>query len=269
MRRRPRAEDYPFFDNAGMPIAYAHRGGALTGDGLGLENTMVAFATAVELGYRYIETDVRATADGVLLAFHDGTLERSTDRTGVIARLPYDAVRKAKIDGREPIPLLADVLSSWPDLHVNIDAKANSAVQPLASAIAEHRAWDRVCVASFNARRLSYLRQLVGRRVASALSPVEVAAWRYLPRPVLRQLSIGRGGQAAQVPVRHGPVEVVTCGFIERAHDLGKVVHVWTIDAPAQMCALLDQGVDAIISDRIDLLRDVFQARGVWNGPRR
>lgn len=262
-----RTEDYPYFDNAGLPIAYAHRGGALTGENLGLENSMVAFARAVDLGYRYLETDVRATADGVLLAFHDATLERNTDRTGVIGQLPYDEVRKARIDGREPIPLLDEVFTSWPDLRINIDAKAERAVLPLAEAIAQHRAWDRVCVASFSPSRLHRLRRLLGPRVASALSPVEIAAWRYLPQRVLLGLTIGNRGQAAQVPARLGAVEIVSRGFVERAHELGKLVHVWTVDAPAQMRELLDLGVDAIISDRIDLLRDVFRARGVWREP--
>ena len=96
---------WPFLDHPG-PLAFAHRGGA----GEWPENTMPAFEHAVGLGYRYVETDVHATADGVLVAFHDDALDRVTDRTGKIADLPWSYVAEARVDGREPIPRLDDLL---------------------------------------------------------------------------------------------------------------------------------------------------------------
>ena len=109
---------YPFLDWPG-PLAFAHRGGASEAP----ENTMPAFEHAVRLGYRYLETDAHVTADGVLIAFHDDRLDRVTDRTGVIAELPWSEVQRARVDGREPIPLLEDLLAAWPDVRVNIDPK--------------------------------------------------------------------------------------------------------------------------------------------------
>jgi glycerophosphoryl diester phosphodiesterase len=258
------SRDYPFFDNGGLPIAFAHRGGALTGDNVGLENSMVAFQAAVSLGYRYLETDVHATGDGVLLAFHDHTLDRVTDRRGTIAELPYAEVRKARIGGREPIPLLADLLAAWPTVRVNVDCKSASAVAPLVRVIGEQRAAARVCVASFSPRRLHALRRRLGPGVATALGSVGVVALRFLPTDALRRLILRGGAQAAQVPVRHRGIAVATPSLIARAHALGKQVHVWTVDAPAEMERLLDLGVDAIITDRTDLLRDVYRARGLW-----
>ncbi len=97
-----RAAAYAYFD---VPFAaYAHRGGALYPPNLHRENTRHAFQQAVDLGYRYLETDVHATADGVLVAFHDHVLDRVTDRTGPIARLPYAEVARARIGGRRPDP---------------------------------------------------------------------------------------------------------------------------------------------------------------------
>ena len=107
-----------FLDSPG-PLAFAHRGGAAHQP----ENSWRAFEHAVGLGYRYLETDARATADGVLLAFHDETLDRLTGRKGRIAELPYRTVATALIDGREPIPKLEDLLGSWPDARFNIDVK--------------------------------------------------------------------------------------------------------------------------------------------------
>ena len=259
-----RARDFPYFDHGGVPIPFAHRGGALTGENVGLENSLVAFEAAVELGYRYLETDVRATHDGVLLAFHDPTLDRMTDGTGLVAELAYADVARARIAGREPIPLLADILTAWPRVRVNVDAKSDAAVEPLARCIDEHQAWDRVCVATFSAPRLHRLRRRLDPRVPTAYSAVGVGALRVLRGRRLRRLTAARG-VAAQVPLRRGRLEVVTASFVERAHDLGKQVHVWTIDDPAEMNRLLDLGVDGIISDRIDLLRETFEARGIWH----
>ncbi|HYU85192.1 MAG TPA: glycerophosphodiester phosphodiesterase family protein, partial [Kribbellaceae bacterium] len=108
---------FSFLENDG-PIAMAHRGGALHPDNVGYENSMKAFAHAVGLGYRYLETDVHATRDGVVVAFHDSSLDRVTDRTGVIADLPWSEVSKARINGHEPIPLLSDLLDRWPDVRL-------------------------------------------------------------------------------------------------------------------------------------------------------
>jgi glycerophosphoryl diester phosphodiesterase len=260
-----RADDYPFFDNSGRPLAFAHRGGALTGASIGLENSMVAFEGAVRLGYRYVETDVHATADGVALAFHDHTLDRVTDLTGAVADLPYAQVRRALIGGREPIPLLADALAAWPDLRWNIDCKARQAIEPLALVIEEQGAWDRVCVASFSPWRLSRLRARLGPRVVTSYAALGITGLRLLPTYRLRWLAVGPSGLAAQVPVSAGPLDIVTAAFVQRAHDLGKQVHVWTVDDPAQMSRLLDLGVDGLITDRADLLREVLAARGLWN----
>jgi hypothetical protein len=139
---------HPYFDHDG-PLALAHRGFSLEG----LENSMRAFAAAVELGYSYVETDVHATADDVLVAFHDATLDRVTDSSGVIAQLPWSTVRQARIGGVEPIPQLEELLGTWPELRVNIDVKAASAVAPTIRAIERTRAHERVCIASFSDAR--------------------------------------------------------------------------------------------------------------------
>ena len=115
-----RAEDHPYFD-APTPIGLAHRGGAKLAANLHLENTLSAFRRAVGLGYRYLETDVHATVDGVLLAFHDSRLDRVTDTPGRIAELPWATVRAARINGAEPIPLLSELLEEFPGVRINID----------------------------------------------------------------------------------------------------------------------------------------------------
>ena len=84
-------------DQPGSVIAMAHRGGALHPDLSGAENTLHAFRHAVDLGYRYLETDVHATSDGVLLAIHDEALDRVTDNVGLLADLTAEQVALARI----------------------------------------------------------------------------------------------------------------------------------------------------------------------------
>jgi glycerophosphoryl diester phosphodiesterase len=246
------AASHPYLDWHG-PVPFAHRGGASDAP----ENTMPAFQYAIDLGYRYIETDVQVTSDGVLVAFHDNDLRRTCGRQGRISDLPWSEVRTALVDGKAPIPLLEDLLGAWPDVRVNIECKSDAAVTALVSTLQRTTALDRVCVGAFSDRRIRRLRALLGDGLCSALGPAGVVALRF-GRP--RSLA----GQTAQVPVRQGPLTVVDQAFVDRAHRLGIHVHVWTIDEPAEMQRLLDLGVDGLMTDRPAVLRDVFEARGHW-----
>jgi glycerophosphoryl diester phosphodiesterase len=242
----------PFLDWPG-PIPFAHRGGASDEP----ENTLPAFQHAVDLGYRYLETDVQVTRDGVLVAFHDADLLRTTGRPGRIDELTWAEVRTARVSGREPIPLLDDLLGAFPEARVNIDCKTDRAVDALVAAIRRTASHGRVCIGAFGDRRLRTMRRRLGARVATSLSPVQVTSLR------LAGWAAG-GGECAQVPVKQGPVRVVDRNFVGRSHRAGLQVHVWTIDDAATMRRLLDLGVDGIMTDRPAVLKQVLQDRGQW-----
>jgi len=267
MRTRTRdrlvATDYAYLDHPG-PLAFAHRGGTGLAGNSGLENTMAAFQAAVDLGYAYLETDVHVTADGAVVAFHDASLDRTTGTEGRIAELTYADLRSRLIRGRETIPLLEDVLQTWPHARVNIDVKVRGAIDPVVRVVRRNGAESRVCFASFSERRIRRVRRLLGPQVATAYGPLGVAALRTLPLDGLRRQLLSAPVPCLQVPWRARRFEVVTPAFVQRAHALGKHVHVWTIDDPDDIRTLLDRGVDGIISDRIDVLRDVLLERGQW-----
>jgi glycerophosphoryl diester phosphodiesterase len=244
-------------------LAFAHRGGAYHPEIEGLENTMQAFQHAVDLGYDYLETDVHVTKDGVLLAFHDRVLDRVTDATGRIAERTYAEVQRALIRDSGRVPTLAELFDAFPHARFNIDLKAPGAVVPLARFLDEREAWDRVCVGSFSGRRLRRFRRLTGGRVATSASPGEVAAYRVLPARVARAVTRGRP-RVLQVPHKRGRLTIVTPGLVRRAHQAGVHVHVWTVDDPDEMRALLDRGVDGLMTDRTDILRSVLTENGRW-----
>ena len=261
---------HPFLVESG-PIAFAHRGGA----GEAPENTLAAFEIAVRLGYRYLETDVHLTRDGVLVAFHDERLDRVTDRTGAIAELGIAEVEAADAghtfspDGGRTfpfrgcgirVPRLEEILARWPDARVNIDPKSDACVGPLAALLDRLGAWERVCVGSFSDRRLRRIRALGRGRACTSMGPQAVALARLTTASgLMRRL----GADCIQVPISRGPIPIVTERFIAAAHRAGLPVHVWTINDETTINELLDLGVDGIMSDRLRLLRDVLTSRGV------
>lgn len=252
-------------DQPGAVLAFAHRGGARHPELTGLENTLVAFEHAVRLGYRYLETDVHQTRDGVLLAVHDHALDRVTGTPLTIATSSYDDLAGALIGGREPIPTMAELLEHFPRARFNIDLKAELAVTGLADLVERTGAHERVCIGSFSEARLRAFRRRVSRPVATSYGPVGVGLSRFAPRLLAETVLRGRG-DALQVPHRLRGVTIVTEHFVARAHAAGRPVHVWTVDDRAQMDELLDLGVDGLMSDRTDVLREVLMDRGQWMG---
>ncbi|MEW2249684.1 glycerophosphodiester phosphodiesterase [Streptomyces sp. NPDC006975] len=248
---------HPYLDHPG-PIAFAHRGGAAEG----LENTMAQFRRAVEAGYQYIETDVHATKDGRLVAFHDATLDRVTDGAGRIADLPWSQVRDARVAGREPVPLFDDLLDVFPDVRWNVDVKAEAALHPFLNLIARANAWDRICLGSFSEARVVRAQRLAGPKLATSYGTRGVLNLRLRSWGV--PAALRRSAVAAQVPEVQSGIQVVDRRFVRFAHAHGLQVHVWTVNEPERMHRLLDLGVDGIMTDHIDTLRKVMEERGVW-----
>lgn len=261
---------HPFLDGP-TPVAIAHRGGAEEAP----ENTLEAFEAAVALGYRYLETDAHVSRDGVVVAFHDPRLDGVTDRAGAIADLTIaeieaaDAGYRFSPDGGQSfpfrgrglrVPRLAELLTRWPHARVNIDPKDDACVEPLVALIDRLTAWERVCFGSFSDRRLRGIRTRSRGRACTSMGPSAVAVARAasLTGRMPRQ-----GADCLQVPIRSGRVPIVTAGFVRAAHRAGLHVHVWTVNDPATMHALLDLRVDGIMTDRPRTLRDVFTARGL------
>ena len=254
------AHRFAYLD-APTPIAFAHRGGAAVGD----ENSMTAFARSVAAGYRYLETDVHATADGVAVVFHDDTLDRMLGRPGRIEDITLAELRTVRIGGATVVPTLAELLEEFPECRLNVDLKADSSVDPTIETIWRCNARDRVLLASFSDRRIRWARRVCGPRQATSLGQREVAALRFASLHGRGLAGFVPGVAAAQGPVRYAGVPVVDARFVAHAHRLGMQVHVWTVDDPARMRELLDLGVDGIMTDHIEVLREVLTERGQWS----
>lgn len=259
---------FAFLDNPGAVgtdesvLALAHRGGT----GRHPENTLEAFADAIAQGYRYIETDVHASSDGTLFAFHDPDLGRVTGVEAAIADLTADEIDKIRFGVRNyRVPRFDDLLTTWPDVRINIDPKADAAVQPLERTLAPRDDIERFCVGSFSDRRLRYLRREIGPDLCTSMGPID------LIRLFVASKGIPVGSfdaPCAQVPLEYKKSFVSlgfdTADFIDEAHNRGIDVHFWTIDDRPTMNRLIDLGVDGIMTDRPSVLRSVLTDRKLW-----
>jgi glycerophosphoryl diester phosphodiesterase len=242
------------------PMAIAHRGGAA----LAPENTLAAFGLATSLGFRYLETDVRLTRDGELICFHDATLDRVTDGRGRVQRHSLREVRALRVGGSEPIPTLGEALEAFGGSNFTVDLKEEAGIEPLARLLRHGPLAARVCVAGAWDSWLARLRALVPT-VHTALGWRSLSALVWCSRtstPVPRRIATA---PFAHVPIRLGSVPIFVRRLVTQAHRIGVRVVVWTVDEPSVMHRLLDLGVDGIITDRPDVLREVLITRGVWS----
>jgi glycerophosphoryl diester phosphodiesterase len=237
-------------------IAMAHRG--FTSFRLPM-NSMGAFHEAAKLGFRYIETDVRATRDGVAVILHDRKLRPESGVPGAIDQLSWRDVRKANLGAAESIPALEELLSALPEMRINIDIKH-------ASAIERANAHNRVLITSFSERRRRRALGLLSKRVASSAGTGAFLAVLMTRTPGARAYAwrMLHDSDCVQLPPRLGGLSIITPGLARAVHASGRQVHAWTVDDPDAMNALFDIDVDGIITDRADLLRDVLVARGEW-----
>ena len=241
------------------PLAIAHRGGA----GLAQENSLAAFALASALGLRYLETDIRVTSDGQLVCFHDATLERVTSATGPVRSKSLRELRALRINGIEPIPTFDEALDAFPDQCFSVDLKDQVAIEPLVKTLRRKGVAERVCIAGAWDGWLAHVRREVPE-VTTALGWRSLTALLSCARAGLRPPKALATAEFAHVPIKLGRVPIYVERLVAMSHDIGVRVVVWTVDEPVVMRRLLDAGVDAIITDRPDVLREVLLSRDQW-----
>lgn len=251
--------------SAEHPLRFAHRGSRV----LWPENTTQAFQGAVDLGYRYIETDIQLTADGVVVVFHDDNLDRVTNGTGRIRDWRWEDVSRLDAawsfgpddgyplrDSGHRISRLDDVLATFPAVRFNIDLKCAGAEWAVADVVRRLRREDGVLVGGYHDGRTARFRRITKGEVATSAGRRTVVRMWAASR---RGRSIERPEVAYQVPYDYTPR--LDQKFVDAAHEAGAQVHAWTVNEAEDMTQLLDMGVDGIVTDRPDILNDVLAER--------
>ncbi len=257
-------------DRWSPPVPIAHRGSRL----LWPENTLEAFQGAVDLGFRHLETDLHITSDGVLVCVHDHTVDRTTEASGPVDSFSLGEIKELDAGYRHAgtdgfifrgrglkVPTLEELATSFPYVSLVLDLKTDGLVEPLADLAARLGIGDRLIVGSFDDGRLEEFRRATAGKVATSTGPALSRLWVLASR-------VGRGAggeaQALQVPTQIRGVRVVDEGLVAAAHDAGMQVHVWTVNDRDEMIRLLDLGVDGLITDRPDVLKQLLVDRGQW-----
>lgn len=241
------------------PMIIAHRGWS----GKAPENTMAAFRLAMELDVDGIELDVHMSRDGHVVICHDERLERTTDGSGLIVEHDLDQLKRLDA-GRwfseefagERIPTLRELFeavtaSGWPGL-INVELKSGPILYPgleeaVASLAREYQLVERILVSSFNHYALVEMKR-VAPQIKTA--PLYMAAlyepWRYA-------LDLGCEVLHPMYPSAHPMI-------IAGAHQAGVTVNAWTVNDPDLARHLADAGVDGIITDHPDRIREALSA---------
>lgn len=263
-----------FLDGLKPTLHIAHRGGAL----LAPENTLEAFQRAVHTHRTdMLELDVHLSRDGEVIVAHDDTLERCTDGEGPLAALTLAQLRKLDAghrftpdEGRTfpfrgqgvRLPTLREVLRAFPTLRINVELKPDvpGAEAVLARLLTEEAALGRVCLGSEQ--------DVIAERLHEELPD----ACHFYPRDALAAFVLAlKAGEAPpedarfsvlDMPLYFGEVRLVDDALLKAAAERGKWINVWTVDDPAEMDRLIQEGIGGIMTDRPDLLRQRMDASG-------
>ena len=219
-------------------IPFAHRGGSLEST----ENTLDSFQHSINLGYEYIETDVRHTRDNKLVVFHDEDL------------------KKIKIKKKHYNPLLDEVLTTWPNINFNIEPKTFISAKLLSESLKRIKNINRFCIGSFSFKKLEIIRNNVGAKLCTSMTKSETIKF-YLKQIIpLSKINI----PCLQIPSRYMGFKIITKSIIDKFHNQNKKVHVWTVNDENEINELIDIGVDGIMTDKPTLLKRILKSRSLW-----
>ena len=256
------------------PWVIAHRGGR----GLFPENTMIAFDGSHQLGVDALEMDVCLTKDGHLVTHHDLTIDRTSDGSGKVIDFTLPelqqfnfgyhfkdsngqfAFRKMNV----MIPTIDEVMSKYSHQHpliIEIKNKSENgkvAAQKLLDLIQKHNIEDRVIIASFYDNVLKQFRSISDNKIITASTYSETAKY-VLSKKLALPFLFKPQSAAVQIPLKAKGINLGKSGFVKMAHKRDMIVHYWTINKPENMKKLINFGVDGIMTDRPDLLIELYE----------
>ena len=235
------------------PLRIAHRGAS--GRGLAPENTLAAFEKALSIGVDMLEIDVRVTGDGQLIVLHDPSLDRTTDREGIVREMVLEEIRQADAGDGERVPILREVFDlARHQAPILLEIKSDFIAELVVQAIAEAEFSEQVVVQSFNPQTVERVRRLAPHLPASLLiGELPTTPSRFRARRLVSQaLEIG----ANTLSIWHA---TLTPSLIEEMRKRGIAVWAWTVDEEIAMRDLAMMGVQGLVTNYPDVLNNVLE----------
>ena len=219
-------------------ILTGHRGAAA----LEPENTLLSMQKAIDLGVDQIEIDVHLTRDQHLVVIHDTTVDRTTDGQGAVADFALEEIKRLDAGKGERIPTLQEVIDLVRGKVVlQIELKGPDTAEPVVRTVEQNNIESEVLLTSFVHERLREARQLNPSLALGAL-------WSQPPPDACEQ-AIDMGAEA--IHILHPNIDAQ---LVQKAHAHGLMIRAWNPDTVEEIQRVIDLGVDAIGSNRPDLL---------------
>jgi len=232
-------------------IGLSHRGNSKEF----IENSFEAFNSVVQMGYKYIETDLRMTLDKQVIAFHDLDLKRLFGIDVLVKDLTFNEIDYLFRDKNCKLLTLEDALKSFPDTNFNIDLKENNVTKDSIDIVSNLNAFHRVCFASFNSRRTKEVLNF-NQNASVSMGLKDVAKFKFFK-------TYNKNIKFLQIPLVWNGIRVVTKNLIKKAQDKGLLVHVWTINNKKSMNDLINIGVNGIVTDEPRMLMEVMRNKNL------
>ncbi len=230
-------------------IGLSHRGNSKKF----IENSFEAFNSVVQMGYKYIETDLRMTLDKEVIAFHDPDLKRLFNLDLQVKDLTFNEIANLFKEKNCSLLTLEDVLKKFPEIHFNIDLKVEEVIQDSIRVVADFNSFDRVCFASFHSSRTGKVLRYNQKAIVS-MGMKDVALFKFLKFN-------NKNIKIIQIPLKWKGIKILTRNLIQKANKNNLLVHVWTINDKKTINNLIDLGVNGIITDEPELLMETMKER--------
>ena len=230
-------------------IGLSHRGNSKKF----IENSFEAFNSVIQMGYRYIETDLRMTLDKEVIAFHDPDLKRLFNLDLQVKNLTFNEIANLFKEKNCNLLTLKDALRKFPRIHFNIDLKVEEVIQDSIKVVADLNAFDRVCFASFHSSRTRKVLRHNQNAIIS-MGMKDVALFKFFN---LNDKNI----KIIQIPLKWKGIKILTRNLIKKANISNLLVHVWTINDRKTINNLIDLGVNGIVTDEPELLMEIMKER--------
>ena len=230
-------------------IGLSHRGNSKNF----IENSFEAFNSVIQMGYKYIETDLRMTLDGEVIAFHDPNLRRLFNLDLWVKDLTFNEIANLFKEKKCRLLTLEDTLKEFPHVNFNIDLKVKEVIQQSIEIVRDLNAFDRVCFASFHSSHTKKI-LLNNRNAIVSMSMKDVALFKFFKIHNKRIKVI-------QIPIKWKGIKLLTRNLMQEAYKNNLLVHVWTVNDEVTINNLIDIGVNGIITDKPELLMKTMKER--------